>query len=284
MTDNRQMTEKETEHDLLMQFIKEDCYVNPKEKAEYPPVALSFGEKVLKTDKGDLLLPIPLGTYGNISVVTAPPKTMKTFFISLLASCYLSGTNQFGGDIKGHRGEEGKLIHIDTEQGLWHCQNVFSRLYKMDSNIKSENYLTYGLRTIDYKTSVEFIEYYLKENINTPSVLIIDGIADLISDVNNLLESKWIVQKLMQWSSDYNCHIINVIHQNFGSTKLGTGHLGTELEKKAETVIKLEANTVNKSWVTVKCGRSRGYSFDTFSFKVENGLPQIVGNLYDPLK
>ena len=54
------MTEKETEHDLLMQFIEQDCYVNPKEKAEYPPVALSFGEKVLKTDKGDLLLPIPL--------------------------------------------------------------------------------------------------------------------------------------------------------------------------------------------------------------------------------
>ena len=34
------MTEKETEHDLLMQFITEDCYVNPKEKADYPPVEI----------------------------------------------------------------------------------------------------------------------------------------------------------------------------------------------------------------------------------------------------
>ena len=89
----------------------------------------------------------------------------------------------------------------------------------------------------------------------------------------------------MQWSADYNIHIINVIHQNFGSQKLGTGHLGTELEKKAETVIQLEANTVNKDWVTVKCGRSRGYSFDTFSFKVNDfDLPEIIENLYDPLK
>ena len=56
------------------------------------------------------------------------------------------------------------------------------------------------------------------------------------------------------------------------------------LEKKCETHIELEANTVNKNWVTVKCGRSRGYEFETFSFEVKNGLPQIVGNLYDPLK
>ena len=272
---------------MLMQFIEEDCFVDAKQKIEYPPVALSYGEVVSKSNslEGDTIVPVPIGTYGNISVVTAPPKTKKTFFISLLASCYLSGQNNFGGAIKGHRGENGQLIHIDTEQGEWHCQKVFQRVHKMDSNVKSKNYHTFGLRTIDYKTSVDFIEYYLKENISTPSLLIIDGIADLISDVNNLLESKWIVQKLMQWSADYNCHIINVIHQNFGSSKLGTGHLGTELEKKAETVIQLEANTVNKDWVTVKSGRSRGYTFETFSFTVtEFGLPQIIENLYDPLK
>ena len=272
---------------MLMQFIEEDCFVDSKEKIDYPPVALSYGEKVVKSNKveGDLIVPIPIGTFGNLSVVTAPPKTKKTFFISLLASCYLSGQNTFGGNIKGHRGNDGHLIHIDTEQGLWHCQKVFERVHKMDSNINSEIYHTFGLRSIDYKMRIEFIDYYLKEKIKTPSLLIIDGIADLCSDANNISESNQLVQKLMEWSSIYKCHIINVIHQNFGSSKLGTGHLGSFLEKKAETVIQLEANTVNKDWVTVKCGRSRGYSFDTFSFEVNDfGLPQIIENLYDPLK
>ena len=281
------MTEKQNEHNMLMQFIEEDCFVDSKEKIDYPPVALSYGEKVVKSNKveGDLIVPIPIGTFGNLSVVTAPPKTKKTFFISLLASCYLSGQNTFGGNIKGHRNKDGHLIHIDTEQGLWHCQKVFERVHKMDSNINSEIYHTFGLRSIDYKMRIEFIDYYLKERIKTPSLLIIDGIADLCSDANNISESNHLVQKLMEWSSIYKCHIINVIHQNFGSSKLGTGHLGSFLEKKAETVIQLEANTVNKDWVTVKCGRSRGYSFDTFSFEVNDfGLPQIVENLYDPLK
>jgi len=277
------MTDKETEHQLLMQFIQEECYVNPSEIIDYPPVALSFGEKVIRSSKGDTILPIPIGTFGNLSVITAPPKTKKTFFVSLLASVFLSGSNIYGGKLKGHRGF-GSLVHFDTEQGLWHCQKVFKRVYDMDYKISSDNYHTFGLRSIDYKTRLNFIEHYLSNNIENPSLVIIDGIADLCSDANNIQESNEVVQKLMEWSANYNCHIINVIHQNFGSSKLGTGHLGSFLEKKAETVIQLEANTVNKNWVTVKCGRSRGYAFETFSFEVnEKGLPTIVNDLYDPL-
>ena len=279
-----QNSEQKTTHNMLMEFIEQDCYIDPKQKIDYPPVALSFGEKLIKSDKGDKLLPIPIGTFGNISVITAPPKTKKTFFVSLLASVFLSGSNIYGGDLKGHRGN-GHLVHFDTEQGAWHAANVFKRLYLMDSKIDSNKYHTFGLRAVDHKTRLEFIEYYLKEKIDTPSLIIIDGVADLLADSNSISESNILVMKLMQLSAKYQCHIITVIHQSFGSTKLGTGHLGSFLEKKSETVISLEANTVNKSWVTVKCGRSRGYAFDTFSFQVnEKGLPIIVGDLYDPLK
>ena len=278
------MTEKETEQNMLMEFIADTCYIDINKKIDYPPVCLSYGEKVLQSEKGDSIIPIALGTYGNLSVITAPPKTKKTFFVSLLASAYLSGTNIYSGDIKGHRGS-GELIHIDTEQGAWHCSKVFRRPLDMDSNIPKDKYHTFALRTIGYKERLEFIEYYLKEKITEPSLVIIDGVADLCADVNNIEQSNHLVSALMRLSQQQNVHIICVIHQNYGSQKLGTGHLGSALEKKAETVISLEANTVNKDWVTVKCGRSRGYCFDTFSFEVnEKGLPTIVNDLYDPLK
>jgi len=277
------LDEQQTEQYLIMQSIEEDCKVDPKESIEYPPVALSLGEKLLKTNTKDLLLPIPIGTYGNFSFVQAPPKTKKTFLISLLTSVYLGGKNHFGGDLKGHR-ENRDVIHIDTEQGKWHCQKVFKRVLDMNSNDYSKNYYTFGLRTIGYKERIQFIEYCLEHKVKNAGLLIIDGIADLVSDVNNLEESNACVQKLMEWSANYKVHIMCVIHSNFGSDK-PTGHLGSFLEKKAETQIQLEANTVNKEWITVKCKRSRGYSFETFSFKVnEIGLPEIVGNLYDPLK
>ena len=136
-----------------------------------------------------------------------------------------------------------------------------------------------------YNQRLEFIEHYITNKISEPSLVIVDGVADLCADVNNIEKSNELVSALMRLSQQQNVHIICVIHQNFGSAKLGTGHLGSALEKKAETVISLEANTVNKDWITVKCGRSRGYSFETFSFQVnQKGLPIIVGDLYDPLK
>mgnify|MGYP003676621924 FL=1 len=276
--------QKQTEHQMLMEFIEQDCSVDITKKIPYPPVALSYGEKVIRTSKEDILVPIALGTFGNLSVITAPPKTMKTFFVSLLASAFLSGTNIYGGQIKGHR-KDGHLIHFDTEQGQWHAAKVFRRPLDMDSNIEQDKYHTFALRTVAFKERLEFIEYYLSEKIDEPSLVIIDGIADLLADVNNIEQSNKLVSELMRISTQYNVHIINVIHQNYGSQKLGTGHLGSALEKKAETVISLEANTVNKEWVTVRCGRSRGYCFETFSFKVnEKGLPTIVDDLYDPLK
>lgn len=276
------LDEQQTEQFLIMQSIEDDCKVDPKESIDYPPVALSLGETLLKTKNKDYLLPIPIGTYSNFSFIQAPPKTKKTFLVSLLASVYLGAKNNFGGGLRGHR-ENKDLIHIDTEQGKWHCQKVFKKVLDMNSVDYSKNYYTFGLRSIGYKQRIQFIEYCLEHKVENAGLLILDGIADLVSDVNNLEESNACVQKLMEWSAKYNIHIMCVIHSNFGSDK-PTGHLGSFLEKKAETQIQLQANTVNKDWITVKCKRSRGYSFETFSFKVnEIGLPEIVGDLYDPL-
>ena len=277
------MTEEETTHNMLMYLIKEECTMDTTEFMEYPPTALSYGEKTIDTKSGQLTFPIPLGTYGNFSFVQAPPKTKKTFFISLLASVYLSGGNNFGGNIRGHRDSK-CLIHFDTEQGQWHSQRVFKRVVDMAKVKDVGCYQTYALRTISYKQRLQFIEFVLKENGDKNGLVIIDGIADLVSDVNNLEESNLCVQKIMEWSAKFNCHIITVIHSNYGSDK-PTGHLGSFLEKKTETQIQLEANTVNKEWVTVICKRSRGYSFETFSFSINQyGLPFVVGEIYDPLE
>ena len=279
----KEITEEQTTHNMLMELIAEECAIDTSEVMEYPPTALSLGEKTIQAKGGDITMPIPIGTYGNFSFVQAPPKSKKTFFVSLLASVYLSGGNNFGGKIKGHR--EGRcLMHFDTEQGHWHAQRVFKRVQDMSNTKEIGCYHTYALRTIGYKERIQFIEHCLEQNKGKNGLVIIDGIADLVSDVNNLEESNLCVQKIMQLSAKYDCHIVTVIHSNYGSDK-PTGHLGSFLEKKTENQIQLEINTVNKEWITVSCKRSRGYAFETFSFSInEFGLPFVVGEIYDPLE
>ena len=271
--------------ELLMEMYEDELRIDPEKKIEHPEPALSLGTKSYENKDGIKEFPLPLGTYGNFSFVQAPPKSKKTFFISLLSAVYMKGKiDQFGGELRGY--SNGKhLVHFDTEQAPFHCQMVFRRPLDMTS-IDTGKYHTFALRQLDFKERIQFIEFYLYKKLQGKNIglVIIDGIADLCSDVNNIEESNAVVQKLMKWTKELNCHIITVIHSNFGTDK-PTGHLGSFLEKKAETQIQLELNTVNKHLVTVSCKRSRNAPFENFSFKVNNfGLPQVEGAFYDPLK
>ena len=50
------MTEEQTTQNMMMELIKQECTVDTSEVMEYPPTALSYGEKTIQTKKGDLTL------------------------------------------------------------------------------------------------------------------------------------------------------------------------------------------------------------------------------------
>ena len=265
------------EEQQYMQYIEDKAYIDPNKEVKYPPIAISMGN----FRAGSEIYPIPIGTYGNFSFVAAPPKSKKTFFVSLLSAVYLKGQlDSHAKGMMGHRNDR-CLVHFDTEQGRFHAHKVFRRVLDM-TGLSDECYHTFGLRTLSNKDRLKFIEYFLYHKVQDAGLVVIDGIADLVSDVNNLDESS--IQKLMKWTEELNCHIVTVIHSNYGSEK-PTGHLGSYLEKKAETQMQLELNTVNDEMVTVKCRRSRGFPFDKFSFKInKQGHPEIVDDLYEVIE
>jgi len=277
-------TNEQIEEDrMAMQMLEEEANVDISEVIKYPPVSLSCGSYIDRDVEGnEIEYPIPIGTDGNFSFVQAFPKVGKSFFISLLVSAYQSGGNKYSGNIKGHRRGR-KIIHFDTEQGKFHCQKVFRRPVIMNELQTDDNYHTYALRAMTPNERVNFIEYILFDKYNEDKIglIIIDGVADLLNDVNSMTETNYVVQKIMTWTAKKQCHLLTIIHQNFGSDK-PTGNLGSALEKKAETQIKLEKNEVNKGWITVECKRSRNRSFDPFSFSVnDNILPEYVNNDFE---
>ena len=97
-----------------------------------------------------------------------------------------------------------------------------------------DNYYTYALRTMSYKDRVDFIDYILNDKLEGKDIglVIIDGIADLVADVNNLEQCNEAIQKLMSWTDELQCHIVTIIHSNYGSTNQ-LGILVVFLEKKA---------------------------------------------------
>ena len=270
------MTEEEQLVVQYFEYINDHANVNPNDEITYPPVALSCGSFDLTTNDGKETYPIPIGTFGNISFIQAPPKTMKTYFLSLLASVFLSNKTKDKGNIRGHRNDK-KVLHIDTEQGRFHAQRVFKRVALMSKD--KGNYHTYALRQYTAKDRLSWIGWKLKQETDF-GLILIDGIADLVNDVNNIEECNYVVQKLMEWSEVHNVHILTIIHSNYGSEK-PTGWLGSALEKKAETQMILEASG---DGTIVRCRRSRGYPFKPFTFSVKNDTPFIVGDYKNNLE
>lgn len=104
------------------------------------------------------------------------------------------------------------------------------RLWKEHLKFAALHQLTPALR-------LEVIEQAI---INTPGVglVIIDGVRDPMYDINCAKESTDLIDKLMEWTDKFQIHIHTVLHPN-KSDDNARGHVGTELNNKAETVLKI---------------------------------------------
>ena len=104
----------------------------------------------------------------------------------------------------------------------------------------------------------------------------IDGVADLVEDINDIEQSNKIISTLMKWSKDYNLYISTIIHQN-KNDNYATGHLGSALIKKSEAVISVEKHSENPKYSKVSCDNIRGaMEFEDFSFYIDDNLmPKI---------
>jgi hypothetical protein len=243
------------------------------EKLIPPPIAISCGETSYKGK----LYPIPYASYGDISAIVGASKSKKTFLKSMLLSCYLGiDIDRFtDGLIKGHDNQK-LVFDIDTEQSEYHSQRVFKRVGEMTGR-NPDNFKGLALRKLMPKERFQLLEWLFNESEykNDLGIVSIDGVADLVDDINDLKACNNVVNNLMKWSADTNSHIMTVIHRNFGSQK-PTGHLGSAILKKCETVTFTEKDDI---YTKVTSEYTRNIAFDNFAFEVRNDwLPYVVDN------
>lgn len=205
-------------------------------------------------------------TKGNISCIIGKAKSRKTFFITMLCAAILRGElyEKFKGNVKE------KIVIFDTEQGRWHVQQVLKRILTMAEC--HEKYIEiYSLRKYSPLQRWEIIDNYFKTN--NPDFVVIDGIRDLINDINSADQSTEISTQIMKWSEEKNCHIMNVLHMNKGDQN-ARGHLGTEIVNKSESVISVSKEKGN-NFTTVEPEYMRGLDFDSFNFEVIDNIPYL---------
>ena len=80
----------------------------------------------------------------------------------------------------------------------------------------------------------------------------------------------------MQWTDDRQIHIHTILHQNKGDEN-ARGHIGTELNNKAETVLLVEKDKGNGDISNVSAMHIRAMDFEPFAFRInDSALPELV--------
>jgi hypothetical protein len=220
-----------------------------------------------------------IGTLGNFSASTGKAKSRKTFNVISMVAAALCGKQVLQYKVKVPVNRP-LVLYCDTEQSKFHCHRLLSRVYRLIDYPPTEvhdNLRFISLRVYPTKKRINIIEYALYKYTDRISLLIIDGIRDLVYDINNATEATEITNRLMKWSQELNIHIHTVLHLNKGDDNT-RGHLGTELNNKAESILQVTKNDLESNYSTVTPKFIRDVEFEPFTFFIDDGLPVLDEN------
>ena len=186
-------------------------------------------------------------TAGNLTNIIAQAKAGKTAVVAAaIAAAICAGNSANEIDTLGITATapgSKRLLHFDTEQSVFDHNQLVRRALRR-ARIDSapawlDSYSCAGFTAAELRQS-------LTRTMNDAQTaggvfaVIIDGTADLVNDVNDAKECNPLVSELHALAIKHDCPIINVVHENpNGSAGKMRGHLGSQLERKAESNLTL---------------------------------------------
>ena len=212
---------------------------------------------------------------GNISAICGEAKSRKTFLASALVASAMAYDVTWLNNFKSvDKNSDLVVLWVDTEQGERHVRKVIQRMSQMTGaahgGVPEPRLITLALRELAPKER----KHRLYDALFTMhyDLVVIDGIADLQRNTNDLEESDALVTELMAISTIAQTHILCVLHTNPGSDK-ARGHLGSSLQRKSESV--LFVHRVGDVSV-VEPQFCRNEPFERFAFTIDDdGIPML---------
>lgn len=264
--------------DAIEQMVQEvlcSAVINPAQKYERDTPIMCYNGTAFATLR-------------NFSVVIGLPKSRKTWFSQMVAGSFLAAQvgKHYDDKLAGEKINDGNasVLIIDTEQGDYRAakmQSTIAAIAGLSTEQVGKYLTTFSMRK--FGSDISFIATVAQMILQRPSLVIIDGIADLVTNPNDPAQSAIISQFLLQASATYNCHIMVVIHANQNAVNKdkddamsrGRGHLGSDLERKSEANISLKKPESDSTITNVKFESTRDKTPENFAFRIDgNGMPR----------
>ena len=192
---------------------------------------------------------VPCFYRGELVADCGKAKSGKTFFLSILMAACLTekalALERIGRtddtDLKPLR-----VLWIDTEQSQQSTQEILrDRILPLAGKGHTDSdFFAFNLRGLGFEKRGRMVDVAIRSI--RPDIAIIDGIKDLMTDINDAVQATLLMEKLMRLAKDINCCIVCVLHQNKAEQDRNMrGSIGTELTNKAFEVF--QCNLIEES-------------------------------------
>jgi hypothetical protein len=194
-----------------------------------------------------------IATAGNVMVISGKPKSAK----STAGSAMIGAATGRDGDtlqIDSLNEHGHALVHVDTEQSdADHHMMIAGALCRVNLAKRPEWLFSYRFAVVPIAQRFALLEHAIKrakKKCGGIHSIIIDGVADFVMDPNDPEEAFATVERLHRLAIQYDTVVVCVIHINPSAENGKTrGHLGSQLERKAESNLCVEKDEAGVSTI-----------------------------------
>lgn len=248
----------------------------------------------------------PFSTIGGIQAISGQKKNGKTFVLTMFMAAILGRESTRVHDfLPGLTvpertidllGREPRVLFIDTEMEKLSSAKVLRRVHwlcEWDMKSPNDRFHVQWLRAVRRDDTMEAHEKryrLIKMAIDSvePDFVIIDGIRDLLSSINDEEQATSIISELSALAEERQICIWNALHQNPRpgndiESKM-RGWTGTELGNKvSDTFLSIKKKQGSDVVFTVKQDDARNKDVDDFQYIVTDaagslGIPRIIAS------
>ena len=210
---------------------------------------------------------------------TGKAKSGKTLFLSIVMACCLK-KNVLG--LERISDNPIRVLWYDTEQSSQSTQHILVKriipLAETDSHL-DDQFFVFNVRGMGWEKRRELLAVAIKEF--KPQLVIVDGIKDLITDINDSTQATLVIEDQLGLAQANNCCIVDVLHQNKSDADRNMrGWIGTELTNKGfevwacSTVPQTDTFKVEQLMSRMKrCDKNLYYRLDDDMLPVACGQP-----------
>lgn len=231
----------------------------------------------------------------ELTTVTGPAKSGKTFFTSMLMACCIKRQVM---TLERVREEPLKVMWYDTEQSRNTTKEILvKRIGRMVSNtdhtddtdrreghteitestereFPDEQFFVFNMRGASIQERRELLAVAIATY--KPDLVILDGISDLLTDINDGPRATELIEELLLLANEHKCNITTVIHLNRTGEKSNLrGWLGSVMLQKSFEVFNCAQVSQTETFSVEQSLSRKWRCLQTLYYEIdEEGIPQ----------